>query len=629
MPDQQIFFDPERKRWKRLRRFLDLAAVATTLVLVGFIFNVLRNQRLPELLLPLPRHNYRALPDQSILLRIRNQRLEHRKTKRKPSDIPLNTGEGLRAAYYVQDDTASYSSLKEHIHQIDMLFPQWLHVDSPNGTLMMMSGDNLRELPVIEGAAIHDPDYLNKVKHVIQAAKEDTEVFPAINNFNPHTQEWDTGVGDVLNDPSKSAAFREQLMRFLIAYPAYRGLSLDIESIPDEDEPAYLSFIQALYSEMHARNLRLWVNVAAGDSDSDFKSIAANSDGIVLMNYDEHQTTSDPGPVAAQPWFVANLVRVLKDVPKKKIICGLGNYGYDWTLSIPNPKDRHHRKPQVLNTDNLSVSDAWELASDADADLDLDYDTLNPHFEYIDEDKNQRHVVWFLDGVTLLNEMRAARQLGLETFALWRLGEEDSSLWNVWDHPSDPASLLLVTDEFPPTFADGVGLPALGAPKQAIVRRCLRLSREIRNQVHAVVLLAGGHRHLRECHRGGEDIERGNRRVVVDPRGQMAGPAHHERYADATFIQLALGPAQWFVLRGHLDGTAVVGQEEDQRSLGLSALGECTCHVADRVVEQTDLSQAIPAHGRLDSRETSCALGCRLVRTVRCIEGEIEQPGGF
>ncbi|MGB7265076.1 MAG: glycosyltransferase [Terracidiphilus sp.] len=469
MPDQQIFFDPERKRWKRLRRFLDLAAVATTLVLVGFIFNVLRNQRLPELLLPLPRHNYRALPDQSILLRIRNQRLEHRKTKRKPSDIPLNTGEGLRAAYYVQDDTASYSSLKEHIHQIDMLFPQWLHVDSPNGTLMMMSGDNLRELPVIEGAAIHDPDYLNKVKHVIQAAKEDTEVFPAINNFNPHTQEWDTGVGDVLNDPSKSAAFREQLMRFLIAYPAYRGLSLDIESIPDEDEPAYLSFIQALYSEMHARNLRLWVNVAAGDSDSDFKSIAANSDGIVLMNYDEHQTTSDPGPVAAQPWFVANLVRVLKDVPKKKIICGLGNYGYDWTLSIPNPKDRHHRKPQVLNTDNLSVSDAWELASDADADLDLDYDTLNPHFEYIDEDKNQRHVVWFLDGVTLLNEMRAARQLGLETFALWRLGEEDSSLWNVWDHPSDPASLQALGTVQPghdvDTEGDGDILRITGLPQ--------------------------------------------------------------------------------------------------------------------------------------------------------------------
>ena len=63
MPDRQIFFDPERKRWKRLRRILDAAAVISTLVVAGFIFNVLRSQQLPELLLPNPKHNYRALPD--------------------------------------------------------------------------------------------------------------------------------------------------------------------------------------------------------------------------------------------------------------------------------------------------------------------------------------------------------------------------------------------------------------------------------------------------------------------------------------------------------------------------------------------------------------------------------------
>jgi len=44
----------------------------------------------------------------------------------KPGDVPLNSGEGLRAAYYVEDDPASYSSLKQHISQIDLLFPEWL-----------------------------------------------------------------------------------------------------------------------------------------------------------------------------------------------------------------------------------------------------------------------------------------------------------------------------------------------------------------------------------------------------------------------------------------------------------------------------------------------------------------------
>ncbi|MGH9588878.1 MAG: glycosyltransferase [Terracidiphilus sp.] len=437
-PDQQIFFDPGRKRWKRLRRVLDVFAVLFTLILTGFIFNVLHTQHLPELLLPVPRHNFKALPDRSPLLRIRGKHLDHRKTTRKPSDIPLNTGEGLRAAYYVQDDAASYSSLKEHIHQIDMLFPQWLHVDSPNGTLMAMSANNLREFPVIEGNVIHDPDYSNKIKNLIQAAREDTELFPHINNYNPHTQKWDSGVGEVLEDDDKSAALVSQLMRFLTAFPAYRGLSLDFESLPDDAGPAYLSFIQALYAQMHLRKLSLYVDVPASTSADDLRTIAASSDGIILMNYDQHEENSDPGPVAAQDWFVQNLIRVLKIVPKQKLICAIGNYGYDWTLSAPNPKSRHRRKPEVLDTEDLSVSEAWQEASDAGADLDLDEDSLNPHFEYIDEDNNQRHVVWFLDGVTVLNEMRAANQLGLQTFALWRLGEEDSSLWSIWDKPRAP-----------------------------------------------------------------------------------------------------------------------------------------------------------------------------------------------
>jgi cellulose synthase/poly-beta-1,6-N-acetylglucosamine synthase-like glycosyltransferase/peptidoglycan/xylan/chitin deacetylase (PgdA/CDA1 family) len=36
--------------------------------------------------------------------------------------------------------------------------------------------------------------------------------------------------------------------------------------------------------------------------------------------------------------------------------------------------------------------------------------------------------------------MRAARDLGIRTFALWRLGSEDRSLWAVWDNPLDPGA---------------------------------------------------------------------------------------------------------------------------------------------------------------------------------------------
>ncbi len=322
-----------------------------------------------------------------------------------------------------------------------------VHVDSPNGTLMAINSDNLREYPVIEGTTVHDPDDLNKVKQRHSDGQRDTEIFPPLNNYNPHTQSWDTGVGECARGPEQERRVSQQIMRFLAAYPVYRGLSLDYRKHPRRCRSRLPSFIQALYGEMHARNLRLYVNVAVSTSDSDLKPIAANSDGIILMNYDEHQTTSDPGPVASQPGSSAIWSACSRSCPRKKSSARVGNYGYDWTLSIPNPKDRHHPKPEVLDTEDLSVSDAWQRASDADADLDLDYDTLNPHFEYIDEDTNQRHVVWFLDARHRCSTRCAPRaQLGLQTFALWRLGEEDSSLWNIWDQPSDPDSLQALGD---------------------------------------------------------------------------------------------------------------------------------------------------------------------------------------
>jgi cellulose synthase/poly-beta-1,6-N-acetylglucosamine synthase-like glycosyltransferase/peptidoglycan/xylan/chitin deacetylase (PgdA/CDA1 family)/spore germination protein YaaH len=472
MPDKQIFFDPQRKRWKRLRRILDILAVVSTLVLAGFIFNVLRGQPLPELLLPSPKHNFKALQNRPPVPRgTKAARPSRRKTDRKPSEIPFNTGEGLRAAYYVADDPASYSSLKEHVHQIDLLFPQWLHVDAPSMAIMGTSQDG-HEFPIFEGTTVHDPDELSKVERVIQGAKEDTEIFPHFNNFNAHTQSFDAKMGEVLKDSSKRQILRQQLKRIFDAYPTYRGLSLDIENLNDDADAAYLQFIQELYSDLHPRNLRLYVNVGVSATGDDLKLISANSDGVVLMNYDEHEVESQPGPVASQDWFVANLVRALKVVPKEKLICAVGNYGYDWEMSIPDPKARNvkERQPRVVNTEVVDhVPDAWQRAGDADADLDLDYNSLNPHFEYIDEDAHTRHVVWFLDGVTLLNELRAAHSLGLQTFALWRLGSEDRSLWNVWDRPSSADSIQALGSMQPghdvETDGDGDIIRVTGLPQ--------------------------------------------------------------------------------------------------------------------------------------------------------------------
>ncbi len=439
----QIFYDPQRKRWKRLRRILDVTAVISTVVLAMFFLNVLRRQALPELLLPQPKRNYKALHENTGPIKGKGTRPARRHTNRKPSDIPLNTGEGVRAAYYVQDDPASYSSLKEHVRQIDLLFPEWLFVSVPDGKLRGVTLDN-RPFDVVDSRGAHDVDQQGKVKRVIQDAKEDTEIFPLMSNYSTAKQNFDDGIGEVLKDPVRRNALLDQTDQFLQAFPVYRGISLDFEEVQDDAEDGYQAFIGGLYSRLHARKLKLYVNTGVSASDDELKFLAANSDAILLMNYDQHETESEPGPIAGQDWFIANLQRVMKLVPKEKIICALGNYGYDWTMSIPKDK---RKKPKVLGVDVLNVQDVWQLAADADADITLEDNNLNAHFAYDDEDSKVRHQVWFLDGVTALNQLRGARDLGLQTFALWRLGSEDRSIWAVWDKPSSkdsPKALSMV-----------------------------------------------------------------------------------------------------------------------------------------------------------------------------------------
>ena len=85
------------------------------------------------------------------------------------------------------------------------------------------------------------------------------------------------------------------------------------------------------------------------------------------------------------------------------------------------------------------MQEEWLHARESETDVNFNADALNPTFAYM-EDNGIEHQVWYLDAVTALNQMRAARTAGIRTFALWRLGSEDRSLWKIWDNPNERAS---------------------------------------------------------------------------------------------------------------------------------------------------------------------------------------------
>jgi cellulose synthase/poly-beta-1,6-N-acetylglucosamine synthase-like glycosyltransferase/peptidoglycan/xylan/chitin deacetylase (PgdA/CDA1 family) len=423
-----IFFDPEGKRWRRLRLIIDTSVILVTVLIVLFVVTVFLGSTVPGVSLPDVKKPYHPLKDNQKHKTARGSN-QHRATKQPPTQVTLNSLEGIRGAFYVQWDAASFSSLKDYYPQIDLLFPEWLHALTDDGRLQSVTESNvLFDLMDDKGKPRQVDD---KVMPFLKSEKAQMEVLPLVNNFDPITNQWRPDVtAKFLADPAARQRFRNELLSFLDT-DQYKGVTLDIEAFPDNSHGDYKQLVKELYGDLQSRGLKLYIAVPVNDKQFDYSGIAQLSDGLILMNYDEHYPGGAPGAVASQDWFIKNLEEALAVMPREKIIAAIGNYGYDWARK---PGQKKGTPPEAVHT--VSVQDAWLEAEEAETDVNFDDDAMNPHIAYLDEN-NIRHDVWFLDGVTALNQMRAAQSIGIDTFALWRLGAEDRSLWAIWDKPGE------------------------------------------------------------------------------------------------------------------------------------------------------------------------------------------------
>ena len=448
MPEP-VFYDPRRARWKRLRWLFDITAVLVSALLIFFVYTALRDEPLPELFFFPQKRPLKALKEtEKEKAKERAKKVaarSHRKTKLAASQVRLNQEEGIRAGFYVPWDAASFSSLRSYAHQIDILYPDWLHVFTPDGRLQGVDDQTNKYFDVVQGESVRPVD--DRVMPFLKTEDPGMEVFPMVNNSDGTN--W-INVTEFLNNPDARALFRKQAGQFLSS-GRFRGLMIDFEAFPPEGQAGYVALLRELSADLHGRGLKLYVAVPPHNEEYDYASISAAADGVVLMNYDEHYPGAAAGPVASQDWFEQNLKYASSVIPKEKVICAIANYGYDW---VQKPKKA--KLPPEVHDSTVSVQDAWLAARDSDEDVNFDDDAMNPHFSYLDE-RNLRHDIWFVDGVTALNQMRAAQSMGIKTFALWRLGSEDRSLWRVWDMPGDAGAPEKLRDVPPGADVDMEG----------------------------------------------------------------------------------------------------------------------------------------------------------------------------
>jgi cellulose synthase/poly-beta-1,6-N-acetylglucosamine synthase-like glycosyltransferase/peptidoglycan/xylan/chitin deacetylase (PgdA/CDA1 family)/spore germination protein YaaH len=422
MPERKpIFYDEERRRWRRTRRTLEIVGGIFTLVLLVFLINVLRNPDLPALLHVDSRGGLHAVPVRHKLKPARPSR------KRKVAalgKVPEHY-DPLRAAFYMGDDYTSLASLQLHYRDLDLLIPDSLHAVSADGRLHVDQ----------------DPKLLNFLRS-LQARSIELPVMSMVNNYDEKKGWCPPEMLQMLANPAARARLAAQLEQFAVAQHD-PGIVVDFESLPESSEPDFQHFIHDLSAALHAKNLKLMVALPAADWSYDYKYFASQADAIILMNYDFHWPTSAPGPIAPQDWFVRNIQNIVKIVPPDKLIMGIANYGYDWpakTRRVPHPV-----------ASSVTFQQGVITAIESQSDVVYDPDTLNPHYSYEDEN-NQVHQVWMLDGVTAYNQLRAAERAGVGGTALWRLGTEDPSMWYIWDAIHADNATRNKLEEIPPGY---------------------------------------------------------------------------------------------------------------------------------------------------------------------------------
>lgn len=299
--------------------------------------------------------------------------------------------------FYVNWDENSTASLKENIDSLTTLVPEWYHLKAD----LTISSEIKTEI-------------------VKLAEKNKVKIMPLLTNYTEEASGPDGGlIHKLLNSPDGvKTKFINDLVK-QVEKNQFSGINIDFEAIPEGDRENLTNFMKELTTVFHKHHLLVTQDVPANDKAFDYGALAKVIDRMIVMMYDEHYGAGAPGPIASNKWFEHTLNEL--NIPSEKLIVAFGNYGYDWKVNSKEPA-----KP-------LTFSEVMTMAHDSNIKIQWDKISGNPYFRYKTEGKE--HNAWFLDGVTLYNQVKIAMNNNAKGFALWRLGAEDPTIWKVLKNP--------------------------------------------------------------------------------------------------------------------------------------------------------------------------------------------------
>jgi spore germination protein len=221
----------------------------------------------------------------------------------------------------------------------------------------------------------------------------------------------------------------------------YAGLGIDFEYVYREDRENYNNFLRKATERL--RPLGYIVTTALAPKTSadqpgllygahDYPVHGELVDHVILMTYEWGYTYGPPMAVAP-----VNQVRRVLDyavgvIPGRKILMGMPNYGYDWTLPFV----------QGSAARSLSNTQAVDLARRVGATIQYDTTSQAPFFNYYDPETRSRHEVWFDDARSIQARLRLVEQYHLGGVSYWTINRFFPQNWLVLSSMYDVKKVL-------------------------------------------------------------------------------------------------------------------------------------------------------------------------------------------
>lgn len=207
----------------------------------------------------------------------------------------------------------------------------------------------------------------------------------------------------------------------------YRGLDIDFEYVRAEDAAAFLAFIRSAASLMHENGFFVHVDLAPKTSAAqkgllyeahDYAAIGEAADTVLLMTYEWGYTYGPPMAVAP----INQVERVVRyaetEIATEKLLLGIPNYGYDWTLPFEKGITR---AVTIGNQYAVSVAGRYGVP------VQYDETAQSPFFTY--RAVGREHIVWFEDVRSVREKLRVIAQYDLLGAGYWNLMRPFAQNW--------------------------------------------------------------------------------------------------------------------------------------------------------------------------------------------------------